>query len=341
MFLKIFTKRQNPEGPSEYKPISAYSFLAQHEFSVLTVELGKKLFRQNSFISAKICELRSEMFREYGFLLPKVNIRVNKKLSPSGFSIMVRDSLVYDSVPTEPSSADEIRQQLQRAIFQYPEYIFTRASALKLLEFYAAHSPAARFIMQQYKSQFNMLSNFHKLLMALLKERVPIKDIDIIAGMLTDTDENITIDKLIELTRRRLSLSITARAKKDHGVIKAFLLSDRTQEFVDDTVTKEKSGLRIDLPYSKNKELRQLLNAKLKPKLQRAGSIILIEQSVRRKLYFLLRNMTGIDVTVISFDEINRNLAHKIEVLGELDFVLSGSAGASDKEIRLDEFFIH
>ena len=341
MFLKIFQKHATESASWVREGVTGCSFLRQHEFFVLTVGLGKNLFRQSKLISSKICKLRAEMFREYGFMLPEVKICVNKKLKTTGFSIMVRGNCIYDSVSDSDYAASAICQQLTKALFQYTEYILTRDTALKLLKIYAAHSPEARFIMQQYESKFNLLSNFHKLLIALLKEHIPIRDIDIIAGTLADNDENTGLNKLIELTRIRLSLLVTERAQKRNGRIKAFFLSDRTQEFVDDAVTEKDAQLRMDLPYSKNKELRQLLNENLKAKLKAGDSIILVEQQIRRKLYFLIKNITGIEITVISFDEINRQVSPKIDVLGEIDFVLSDREDLSDKEIRLDEFFIH
>ena len=157
---------------------------------------------------------------------------------------------------------------------------------------------------------------FQKILVNLLKEGIPIKDMETIMETIADSAMTVKdIDSITENIRTALKRTIT-RKFCDGGVMRVITLSADLEKSIITSLTKGEQGMYLALSPDTMQGIIQQLGDEIK-KFQELSQdpIVLTSQVVRQHFYHLIEQFYP-SVYVLSFNEISNNI--QIQAVGNI-----------------------
>ena len=158
-------------------------------------------------------------------------------------------------------------------------------------------------------------SGLEKILRALLKEGIPIRDLGLILEAIVDAGPNRDIDTVTEQIRGRLSRTITRRFC-ENGQLRVVTLDAEVEKRILSALTKNDQGVYLALSPDVMQQIMTQLG-ELRKKFQELSQtpIVLTSQIIRVYLSRMISQFYP-DVYVLSFNEITSNV--QIQAIGNI-----------------------
>ena len=154
-----------------------------------------------------------------------------------------------------------------------------------------------------------------KILRALLKEGIPIRDLGLIMEAIVDAGPNQNVDTVTEQIRGRLSRTITRRFC-DNGQLRVVTLDAEVEKKILSALTKNDQGVYLALSPDIMQQIMAQLG-ELRKKFQELSQtpIVLTSQIIRVYLSRMIAQFYP-DIYVLSFNEITSNV--QIQAIGNI-----------------------
>lgn len=214
---------------------------------------------------------------------------------------------IYGYTVIDPLSV--MLTHLSETIKQHAYELLNRQEVVKLVENMKKKSPE---LVEELIPTTISYGNFQKILTNLLKEGIPVKDMEtIIDASMTVKD----IDSVTEHIRAALKRTITRRFCEG-GSMKVITLDAELEKSIITSLTSGEQGMYLAL----SPEVMQTIITKLGEEIKKFSSfsqppVILTSQVVRMHLYHLIEQFYP-NVYVLSFNEINNNI--QIQAVGNI-----------------------
>ena len=158
-----------------------------------------------------------------------------------------------------------------------------------------------------------------KVLKALLKDNIPIKDMLSILESLSDIAEvSKNMDMIVEHVRTSLSRVITSLYTDDSGQLNFYILEASAQQKLIEAVQYKDGAYHLMINVSQTSAIVQSLReAKNKRPMSEYGHMVLcVEPSLRKFISDICTNF-GIDIVILSFAEVAANTT--FETVGTIE----------------------
>lgn len=218
---------------------------------------------------------------------------------------------IYGYTVIDPLSV--MLTHLSETIKQHAYELLNRQEMVKLVENMKKKSPE---LVEELIPTTISYGNFQKILTNLLKEGIPVKDMETIMETIIDASMTVKdIDSVTEHIRAALKRTITRRFCEG-GSMKVITLDAELEKSIITSLTSGEQGMYLAL----SPEVMQTIITKLGEEIKKFSSfsqppVILTSQVVRMHLYHLIEQFYP-NVYVLSFNEINNNI--QIQAVGNI-----------------------
>ena len=218
---------------------------------------------------------------------------------------------IYGYTVIDPLSV--MLTHLSETIKQHAYELLNRQEVVKLVENMKKKSPE---LVEELIPTTISYGNFQKILTNLLKEGIPVKDMETIMETIIDASMTVKdIDSVTEHIRAALKRTITRRFCEG-GSMKVITLDAELEKSIITSLTSGEQGMYLAL----SPEAMQTIITKLGEEIKKFSSfsqppVILTSQVVRMHLYHLIEQFYP-NVYVLSFNEINNNI--QIQAVGNI-----------------------
>lgn len=212
----------------------------------------------------------------------------------------------------EPSTA--LIMHLQELVREHADELLTRQQVHELIDHLKDSSPK---VVEELIPDIMRPSQVHQVLERLLRERIPIRDLEAILETLGDYGERIKeLTLLTEYVRHRLGRTICQKLRDRNNVLRCVSLDPALEDMIASGFDYGESGLVVKLSPHHQKQLVRAVANHLE-KLTSIGClpVVLCSPHIRPGLRQVL--MTDLRKTnVISMNEVTRDTS--IEVFGQV-----------------------
>ena len=323
-----------PPTPTASNSLSTSQAVASPFVEPLALELGSGLLglAQGQGLIERIGEIREQVARELGFLLPEVLIRDNLGLPTDGYQFTLRGAQIADGrvQPTHPDAALGLLEHLGRVVRRHATELLTRQQVHRLIDRLAERAPR---LVEELVPAVVPTSRLHRVLGNLLADGVPIRDLETILETLGDLLPATTDpDQLTELVRHRLARSICGLHRDEKRRLQVVTLDPELEETIEAHSRFSDGGLQTWLaPW-----LSERLTTSLTERCQRQSSdappvVVLCSSPLARASVSRILCDQQPRLIVMSVEEVSRDT--QVESLGPL--AISLEEPASDTQRRL------
>lgn len=232
---------------------------------------------------------------------------------------------IYGYTVIDPLSV--LVTHLSEVVKQHAYELITRQEVIHLVENIKKTSPE---LVEEAFPNFISYSLFQKILTSLLKESVPIKDLETIIEKalesISDTGLPVRdVDGLIENIRTALKRTITRMYCED-GSMKVITLDSELERTMVGCLSKGERGYYLALSPDVLQSLINQLTGQLKKFSGLSQSPVVLTSQVMRVHFYRLIEQFYPNVRVLSFNEISNNV--QIQSIGSLTLENRGRMGA-------------
>ena len=232
---------------------------------------------------------------------------------------------IYGYTVIDPLSV--LVTHLSEVVKQHAHELITRQEVIHLVENIKKTSPE---LIEEAFPNFISYSLFQKLLTSLLKEGVPIKDLETIieTALETISDTGLPVrdvDGLIENIRAALKRTITRMYCED-GSMKVLTLDSELERTMVGCLSKGDRGYYLALSPDVLQSLVNQLTGQLKKFSGLSQTPVVLTSQVMRVHFYRLIEQFYPNVRVLSFNEISNNV--QIQSIGSLTLEGRGRMGA-------------
>ena len=217
---------------------------------------------------------------------------------------------------TVVDSISVLSTHLQETLKKNFDKILTRQAVKKLLENLKKEYPA---VIDDINTDLLSLGTIQKVLQNLLKELIPIKDLDQILEALIDYSKvTKNIDVLTEYVRHAMGDTIANQYKDQNGIIHAVALGEEIESNITKSLQNQKEAVQT---LGLNPEALRELNETIKVYTEHFKTLgyipIIITSATIRPYFYRLINSSFPDVAVLSYSELPSNV--EIEFIEKLE----------------------
>ncbi len=218
---------------------------------------------------------------------------------------------IYGYTVIDPLSV--MLTHLSETVRQHAHELLSRQEVVQLVENVKMNAPQ---LVEELFPNVISYGVFQKILVNLLKEGIPIKDMETIMETIADSAMTVKdMDTITENIRTALKRTIT-RKFCDGGVMRVITLSADLEKSIITSLTKGEQGMYLALSPDMMQNIIQQLGDEIK-KFQELSQdpIVLTSQVVRQHFYHLIEQFYP-SVYVLSFNEISNNI--QIQAVGNI-----------------------
>jgi flagellar motor switch protein FliG len=281
----------------------------------LVLEVGKNLSFHFSAIAKDIERLCQEMAVSLGLVIPIPKLMENLSLNGSDYLFKVRDVAVQKgevrfSHPKQISNF--LQKEFSIVVHQYAHEFLAGEQVEELLEHARRKNP--KLVEAVYPSLLD-LSEIQQILKALLKEGIPIRDLEKILEVLKVHAE-ISRDPeiLTEYVRHALSRTIGS-VFQDSFQIKAYLLDEKIEQWIAGSVRLRDGQIYMDMDPSTARQVLKKMRKKISSSRfwEKKQPVLLVSPEIRRFVKMMLeRNFPNLPV--LAYTEISSE--YQVKFLG-------------------------
>ncbi len=300
----------------------------------------------------RIIIFRRQYAQDMGFVIPSIRLRDSSGLNTNQYCIKIKGEEIDGIETIEPAYGIPSRwirpedrelaeiygytvidplsvlvTHLSEVIKQHVHELITRQEVIHLIENTKKTSPE---LIDEAFPNFISYSLFQKILTSLLKENVPIKDLETIIESVLETisDTGLPIkdvDGLIENIRTALKRTITRMYCED-GSMKVITLDSELERTMVGCLSKNDRGYYLALSPDILQSLINQITVQLKKFNSIAQSPVILTSQVMRVHFYRLIDQFYPNVRVLSFNEISNNV--QIQSIGSLTLEQPSRKGA-------------
>ncbi len=218
---------------------------------------------------------------------------------------------IYGYTVIDPLSV--MLTHLSETVRKHAYELLSRQEVVQLVENVKANAPQ---LVDELFPNVVSYGVFQKILVNLLKEGIPIKDMETIMETIADSAMTVKdMDTITENIRTALKRTIT-RKFCEGGVMRVITLSADLEKSIITSLTKGEQGMYLALSPDTMQSIIQQLGDEIK-KFQELSQdpIVLTSQVVRQHFYRLIEQFYP-SVYVLSFNEISNNI--QIQAVGNI-----------------------
>ncbi len=218
---------------------------------------------------------------------------------------------IYGYTVIDPLSV--MLTHLSETVRKHAHELLSRQEVVQLVENVKMNAPQ---LVEELFPNVISYGVFQKILVNLLKEGIPIKDMETIMETIADSAMTVKdMDTITENIRTALKRTIT-RKFCDGGVMRVVTLSAELEKSIITSLTKGEQGMYLALSPDTMQSIIQQLGDEIK-KFQELSQdpIVLTSQVVRLHFYRLIEQFYP-SVYVLSFNEISNNI--QIQAVGNI-----------------------
>ncbi|WP_299027496.1 flagellar biosynthesis protein FlhA [uncultured Campylobacter sp.] len=223
------------------------------------------------------------------------------------------DAILSGYTIVDPASV--ISTHMSELIKQNAAELLTRQETQNLLDKLKSEYP----VIVEDTLRIAPIGVIQKVLKALLKDHIPIKDMLSILEALSDIAEvSKNLDMIVEHVRTALARAITSLYVDEGGRLNFYVMDPAAQQKLIDAVQYKDGAYHLMINVSQTSAIVQALReARAKRPISEYGSMILcVEPSLRKFIADICANF-AIDITVLSFAEVAANTP--FETLGTIE----------------------
>nr|WP_314787194.1 flagellar biosynthesis protein FlhA [uncultured Campylobacter sp.] len=223
------------------------------------------------------------------------------------------DAILSGYTIVDPASV--ISTHMSELIKQNAAELLTRQETQNLLDKLKLEYP----VIVEDTLRIAPIGVIQKVLKALLKDHIPIKDMLSILEALSDIAEvSKNLDMIVEHVRTALARAITSLYVDEGGRLNFYVMEPAAQQKLIDAVQYKDGAYHLMINVSQTSAIVQALReARAKRPISEYGSMILcVEPSLRKFIADICANF-AIDITVLSFAEVAANTP--FETLGTIE----------------------
>lgn len=223
------------------------------------------------------------------------------------------DAILSGYTIVDPASV--ISTHMSELIKQNAAELLTRQETQNLLDKLKSEYP----VIVEDTLRIAPIGVVQKVLKALLKDHIPIKDMLSILESLSDIAEvSKNLDMIVEHVRTALARAITSLYVDEGGRLNFYVMEPAAQQKLIDAVQYKDGAYHLMINVSQTSAIVQALReARAKRPISEYGSMILcVEPSLRKFIADICANF-AIDITVLSFAEVAANTP--FETLGTIE----------------------
>ena len=223
------------------------------------------------------------------------------------------DAILSGYTIVDPASV--ISTHMSELIKQNAAELLTRQETQNLLDKLKSEYP----VIIEDTLRIAPIGVIQKVLKALLKDHIPIKDMLSILEALSDIAEvSKNLDMIVEHVRTALARAITSLYVDEGGRLNFYVMDPAAQQKLIDAVQYKDGAYHLMINVSQTSAIVQALReARAKRPISEYGSMILcVEPSLRKFIADICANF-AIDITVLSFAEVAANTP--FETLGTIE----------------------
>ena len=223
------------------------------------------------------------------------------------------DAILSGYTIVDPASV--ISTHMSELIKQNAAELLTRQETQNLLDKLKSEYP----VIVEDTLRIAPIGVIQKVLKALLKDHIPIKDMLSILEALSDIAEvSKNLDMIVEHVRTALARAITSLYVDEGGRLNFYVMEPAAQQKLIDAVQYKDGAYHLIINVSQTSAIVQALReARAKRPISEYGSMILcVEPSLRKFIADICANF-AIDITVLSFAEVAANTP--FETLGTIE----------------------
>ncbi|MFC2427535.1 MAG: flagellar biosynthesis protein FlhA [Campylobacter sp.] len=223
------------------------------------------------------------------------------------------DAILSGYTIVDPASV--ISTHMSELIKQNAAELLTRQETQNLLDKLKSEYP----VIVEDTLRIAPIGVIQKVLKALLKDHIPIKDMLSILEALSDIAEvSKNLDMIVEHVRTALARAITSLYVDESGRLNFYVMEPAAQQKLIDAVQYKDGAYHLMINVSQTSAIVQALReARAKRPISEYGSMILcVEPSLRKFIADICANF-AIDITVLSFAEVAANTP--FETLGTIE----------------------
>lgn len=223
------------------------------------------------------------------------------------------DAILSGYTIVDPASV--ISTHMSELIKQNAAELLTRQETQNLLDKLKSEYP----VIVEDTLRIAPIGVIQKVLKALLKDHIPIKDMLSILEALSDIAEvSKNLDMIVEHVRTALARAITSLYVDEGGRLNFYVMEPAAQQKLIDAVQYKDGAYHLMINVSQTSAIVQALReARAKRPISEYGSMILcVEPSLRKFIADICANF-AIDITVLSFAEVAVNTP--FETLGTIE----------------------
>lgn len=218
---------------------------------------------------------------------------------------------IYGYTVIDPLSV--MLTHLSETVKKHSYELLNRQEVVRLVENMKAQSPE---LVEELIPSVISYGNFQKILTSLLKEGIPIKDMETIMETIIDSSMTVkSIETITENIRVALKRTIT-RKFCDSGGMKVITLDAELEKSVITSLTPGEQGMYLALSPDLMQSIITQMGEEIK-KFNELGQnpIVLTSQGIRVHFYHLIEQFYP-NVYVLSFNEISDNI--QIQAIGNI-----------------------
>ncbi len=281
----------------------------------LVLEVGNSLAFHVSTISKDIELLRQEMAVSLGVVIPIPKITENLSLKGNDYVFKVREVTVQKgevrfSHPKQISSF--LQKEFSSVIHQYAHEFLGSEQVEELLEHAERKNP--KLVEAVYPSLLN-LSEIQQILKSLLKEGVPIRDLEKILEVLQSQSE-VSRDPeiLTEYVRHALSRTVGS-IYQDSFQIKAYILDEKIEQWIAGSVRLRDGQIYMDMNPSAARKILKRLRKKIPSSRfwEKKQPVLLVSPEIRRFVKMMMERSFP-NLPVLAYTEVSPE--YQIKILG-------------------------
>ncbi|NBH33084.1 flagellar biosynthesis protein FlhA [Clostridiaceae bacterium] len=232
---------------------------------------------------------------------------------------------IYGYTVIDPLSV--LVTHLSEVVKQHAHELITRQEVMHLVENTKKSSPE---LIEEAFPNLISYSLFQKILTSLLKESVPIKDLETILETMIETISDTglpvkDVDGMIENIRAALKRTITRMYCED-GSMKVITLDAELERTMVGCLSKGERGYYLALSPDVLQSLINQITVQLRKFSGFSQSPVILTSQVMRVHFYRLIDQFYPNVRVLSFNEISNNV--QIQSIGSLTLDNSGQKGA-------------
>jgi len=208
---------------------------------------------------------------------------------------------------TVVEASSVLATHLTEVIKQHAAELLTRQQVARLLENLKSSSPK---LVEEVVPELVKTGELQKVLQNLLRERVPIRDLETILETLGDwAPRTKDLDVLTEYVRHAMARSICAAYRDDEGVISAISLDPQLEDLINAHIERSDHGAYLTLPPKTQNRITAAIRNQVETAL-RAGArtpVILCSPQVRVWVRRMIES-TLPHVPVLGYNEVVRGV---------------------------------